>query len=162
MKKLSLITTIFFLIDILIFNFNNIDFSYNTLNFIPNFAFIIYLINSDTIKLSDQILIVLVLGLFQDIFAFNFTLVNMLFNLLLLFLYKFWSRNISGTIVESTILLVIIIFIKDILIYLFFDFIDLTNLTLTNFILNNSLITFSINIIFIPIILLISKNYLYK
>ena len=54
-KKLSLITTIFFIIDISIFNFYNIDFSYKTLNFIPNFAFIIYLINSDTIKLSDQI-----------------------------------------------------------------------------------------------------------
>ena len=86
----------------------------------------------------------------------------MLFNLLLLFLYKFWSKNISDTIVEGTILLVIIIFIKDILIFIFFEFIDLTNLSLTYFILNNGLISFSINILLIPIILLISKNYLYK
>ena len=162
MKKLSLITICFFIIDIIIFNISNIDYSYNTINYIPSLSYIILLINIDNVKLNDKIILLLILGLFQDILAFNFTLINMIMNILIYYLYKYWSNNISGTTLEYTILLVTIIFCKELLIFIFYDFINITNLTITTYILNSGLITLIFNILIIPIIIIFSKNYLYK
>ena len=162
MKKLSIITTVFFVFDIVIINFLPIDFSYQTINYIPSFSLIIFLLNSESIKINDQILLILIIGLFQDIFAMNFSLINMFTNLFILFLYKFWSKNVSGTTLENTTLLLLIIFVKDLMTLLFFNIVNITNLNLTSFIINNALITFCINIVLLPLIINFSKNYLYK
>ena len=162
MKKLSIITTVFFIFDIVIINFLPIDFSYQTINYIPSFSLIIFLLNSESIKINDQILLILIIGLFQDIFAMNFSLINMFTNLFILFLYKFWSKNVSGTTLENTTLLLLIIFVKDLMTLLFFNIVNITNLNLTSFIINNALITFCINIVLLPLIINFSKNYLYK
>lgn len=103
----------------------------NDLLFIPNLAFCMMILTIRKFSLTDKCLFAFGCGMFYDFcFANTFLLYAIIYTLLACILHL-WSKHLTETLIESLILSIVTIFVKDLLIYFYMSFQRMTEMSLT-------------------------------
>ena len=94
----------------------------NDLLFIPNLAFCMMILTIRKFSLTDKCLFAFGCGMFYDFcFAKTFLLYAIIYTLLACILHL-WSKHLTETLIESLILSIVTIFVKDLLVYFVMSF----------------------------------------
>lgn len=139
------------------------SFLVNELLFIPNLGFCAMILTLRKFDFLDSCLFAFVFGMFYDfLFANTFLTYAIIFTIVGILL-QLWSKHMTDSLIESLILCIVTIFVKDMMIYLLMSFQKTTNITLINWMEKYELLTLLTNAIlsmFIYFLLRIKDDYL--
>lgn len=129
----------------------------NDLLFIPNLAFCMMILTIRKFSLTDKCLFTFGCGMFYDFcFANTFLLYAIIYTLLACILHL-WSKHLTETLIESLILSIVTIFVKDLLIYFYMSFQRMTEMSLTLWAERYELLTLLANAILAMVIVYLIK-----
>lgn len=130
MAHVLFVAICFILDEILLVIFPN-SYLMGNLLFFPNLAFCAMMLTVRHFDRIDACLFAFACGMVYDLlFARTFLLYAIVFTIVAL-LIKLWSKHMTDTMIESLILCVTTIFVKDLLVYCYMSLFQMTSLPLT-------------------------------
>ena len=138
--------TIGFLFDLIVDGIFISDFSMNTAFFVPQFAFMALLLVSKRLSIFEMIIYGFVLGIFQDITNGTGLLFYSLINIIMLIIYYFWSKNLSETWFEQIMLLIAMVFLKELFIFAYYSIVQVVSFSLDTLFIKRLCLTIILSI----------------
>ncbi|MEG1474326.1 MAG: rod shape-determining protein MreD [Longicatena sp.] len=151
MAHLIFVLICFSLDEILISVFPN-SYLLNDLLFIPNLGFCAMILTIRKFDFIDSCLFSFGCGMIYDfVFANSFLVYAIAFTIVACLL-QLWSKHLTDTIIESLILCIVTIFVKDLLVYFYMSFQKSTNMSLMEWAEKFELLTLLANAILVMVI----------
>lgn len=110
-----------FFIDVLLGILFPVDYALRTLIFIPHMTLAAVILSTRKLKLTDGIMMALIVGVLLDITHFDFGFVNAIAFTATVLVVSSWSQHMSESFYELIILTLIGLFIKEIIVFLMFQ-----------------------------------------
>lgn len=129
----------------------------NDLLFIPNLGFCAMVLTIRKFSLIDSCLFAFGCGMIYDFCFANTFLVYAIIFAIIACLLQLWSRHMTDTIIESLVLCIATIFVKDLLIYCYLYFQRITSMSLTLWAERYELMTLLANAILTMIIVFLKR-----
>lgn len=146
-----------FVIDEILFVLFPSSYLLNDLLFIPNLGFCAIILTIRKFEFIDSILFSFAFGMFYDFcFANTFLLYACIFAIVAAIL-QLWSKHMTDTLVESILLCISTIFVKDLIVYLYMNFQRLTGLSFMEWVERYELLTILANGIMVMIIVFLIR-----
>lgn len=155
-----LFVAIGFLFDLIVQAIFPVDFAYQTIFFVPCFSFISLLLVTRRMTLYSSVLFAVILGLFQDIVSGQAIFVYPLIYVICVLIYAYWSKNLSETIFEMMLLILVMIFVKEILVYGYHLMMGLTEMFIMTFLIKRCFLSVVIGLA--EGLIMIGTNYLFQ
>ncbi len=102
----------------------------NTLLFIPSLGFCAMILIVRKFSIIDTCLFSFVCGMFYDVFLANTFLLHAIVFTIAASLLHLWTKHLTDTALESILLVIVTIFVKDFLVYLYMSFQQVTEMSL--------------------------------
>ena len=119
---------------------------------IPSLGFCAILITVRKFDFISSILFAVLMGfVYELIFTQTFMIYPIVYAICILLL-KFWSKQVGYSIIESSLLCIILVFVKELLVYLWMLFINATNLALINWMTRILLPSLLLNLVLVFVI----------
>lgn len=134
------------ILDLIVQSIYSIDFAYQSMFFVPCFSFMALLLSSKRFSLFEMIVSAFVLGLIQELFNGTFLFVYPLVYVLSVLLYTLWSKNLSDTLLETLILLVLMVFVKEIAVFCYYTIMGLSTMSFLTFLIKRCFLTILVGI----------------
>ncbi len=133
--------------------------------FVPSLGFCAVLITVRKFDMISAILFSILFGFVHEFFFTNtFMLYPIIFTLCVLIL-KYWSKEVGYSMIETIILCIILVFMKDLMVYLYMYCVNQTNLSFVNWMCNMEVLSIVVNsilVIFIILIIAMKDHFLEK
>ncbi|MDO4702218.1 MAG: hypothetical protein Q4A47_06345 [Erysipelotrichaceae bacterium] len=149
-----------FLVDALLGIIFKNDFALRSFTFIPSGFFLSFMLVVKEKNLFETIIFTFLCGMFMDLIHGDHFLLYALLCLLCGIIYHLWAKHLSESIFEQILILEVILFVKEILLFMYFSISKLIDLSFVNFIESRLFITLLGNII--VILVLIFANHIRK
>ncbi len=121
------------------------DYSLMSMNFVTQMGFMALMLISRKCTFKNALILAVLLGVMQDIYG-NITFGMYVFvNVAMVFLAYFWTNNMTDTWFENLLFVLIIIFVRDIVIYLIMQITGITNMDIMKLINYRCFLTLAIN-----------------
>lgn len=130
MTHLLFVVFCFLIDEVLMILFPN-SYLVDTLMFIPNLGFCAMILTVRKFNLIDTCLFAFGCGMIYDFCFANTFLIYAIVYTLVACLLPLWSKHMTDTLIESLILAIVTIFVKDLLIYFYMSFQRMTEMSLT-------------------------------
>lgn len=123
------------------------------LMFISNLGFCAMILTTRKFDFTNSCLFCICFGMFYDHFFANAFLTYAIAFFLIACVLQVWSKHMMDTVLESIILCISTIFVKDCVVYLFMFFNRLTSISIQTWFLNYEFLTIMINAILVLILI---------
>ena len=162
MIHLLFVAVCFLLDELLILLFPN-TYLVDTLLFIPNLGFCAMILTVRKFDIVDTCLFSFGCGMIYDFCFANTFLVYAMIFMMVASLLHLWTKHLTDTIIESLILAMITIFVKDLLVYYYLDFQRIMNMDFMLYVERYELLTLlgnAILVMFIVFFIRLKDDYL--
>ena len=156
MTHLLFVVFCFLIDEVLMILFPN-SYLVDTLMFIPNLGFCAMILTVRKFNLIDTCLFAFGCGMIYDFCFANTFLIYAIVYTLVACLLHLWSKRMTDTLIESLILAIVTIFVKDLLIYFYMSFQRMTEMSLTLWAERYELLTLLANAILAMVIVYLIK-----
>lgn len=156
MTHLLFVVFCFLIDEVLMILFPN-SYLVDTLMFIPNLGFCAMILTVRKFNLIDTCLFAFGCGMIYDFCFANTFLIYAIVYTLVACLLHLWSKHMADTLIESLILAIVTIFVKDLLIYFYMSFQRMTEMSLTLWAERYELLTLLANAILAMVIVYLIK-----
>lgn len=150
------VVTCFIIDGIMMILFPN-DATMNQLLFISNLGFCAMVLTIRKFQLIDACLFAICFGMFYDHFFANSFLVYAIAYFIIAGIVRLWSKHMMDTILESIILCISTIFVKDCVVYLFMYFNRMTNIAIQTWFISYEFMTILGNAVLVLILISIIR-----
>lgn len=145
-----------------LFPINNMSLS---IQFIPCIGLCALVISVKNMKMLDSLLMTIIFGLFYSYFYTNTLFLNVVIFILVVLITKFWFRNVGNSFFESVVVCSAAIFIKELLLYIFYSIDYQSTISFNFWLFNRVAFTILINDILFGIIYMFNtykENYILR
>jgi len=153
---------IIYLIILQVFDFILIDifqvgFINNNLCFVPLLSFIGFqLIISDT-TLEKSIIYSIIFGLIQDFIMYNSLFESVFIYIIIAIICHYWSKYLNDNFFSNMVLLMVLIFIREVLVYTYRYYGSLTSISFSYFVVNRLFIIMFFNAFLVALVILLNS-----
>lgn len=152
-----LFVIICFLIDEILLVFFPNSYLINDLLFIPNLGFCAMILTIRKFDFIDSCLFAFGCGMIYDFCFANTFLLYAFIYLIMAMLLQLWSKHMTETLIESLVLCIVTIFVKDLLIYFYMTFQRMTEMSLVLWAERYELLTLLANAILVMVIVFLIR-----
>lgn len=146
-----------FIADIFVGSNVGIGFAQSSLSVTPNILFITLILVTYKEPHFKSFLTAIVVGLIMDSFNRDVLFLNTAIYIITVFIVSAWSTRVNYSIIELFFTVLAAVFVKEILLYLYYTVIVGMNITVETFMTNHLLYTLLLNIVFTIIAVFIKK-----
>ncbi len=151
-----------FVLDLIIGSLFGLGFSQTSSSITPNLVFIALILITYRQPSFFTFMSAIFIGLFMDSFNRDVIYLNTFIYFICTLIVKGWSMRINDTVLELIFIVLAVIFVKEIMLYLYYTIIVGMNVSFEFYILNHLVYTLLFNLIFIVIAVLIKKSSMEK
>lgn len=130
-----------FILDFVLSSFFHIDYSYQSMFFVPCFSFMAILLASKRMNIYHIIITGFILGFIQNMISGSVFYVYPIVYIISLMIYTFWSKNISDSLFETLLLLLTLLFVKEVLVYCMYHLLNVVSMSLMTFLVKRCFLT---------------------
>lgn len=145
-----------FLADGIIMTLFPADFSMQSVFFISNLGFCAMVLMLKDYDSLNSYLFAICWGLFYDFFYANTFLVYAIVFAFIAFLMQVWSKHVTDTIVETLIICISTLFVKDCVVYFYMKFQGVLQMDIATWFLHREFLTILVNALFVVVVVFLN------
>ncbi len=126
--------------------------------FVPCLGLSALVLASRHMDKTDALLIFLGFGMFYDFFVVREHLIYALIFVLLSFIVRIWSNHMMESVLESLLLVISTIFVKELIIYLYMLMSQVTQMNIALWLTNRLFLTLLVNGVLVVVIIFASRT----
>lgn len=134
-----------FVIDSILAMLFPINYASQAYIFIPSLGFCALVLTIRRYNIIDGVLFAGCFGIFYDFFYANTYFINFIIYVLIAWLAYIWRKHMTETIIESIVLCVSTIFVKELLLYCMIKMLDQSSFSFSEWFIYREFLTLSIN-----------------
>lgn len=144
--------------DLILGSIFGLGFAQTSSSITPNLMFIALILITYRASFFEMIITSIFVGLFMDSFNKDVLYLSTIIYIISVLIVKGWSMRINDTVIEMILIVLAAVFVKEILLFLYYTIIVGENVSFEFFILNHLMYTLLFNLIFIVIAVLLKKS----
>lgn len=126
--------------------------------FVPSLGFAALVLTNRHLNDIDATLLFVAFGMFYDYFVAREFLVYAIVFLILNFVIRLWSKHMMESVIESLLLVISTIFVKELIVYLYMYMTHVTEMSMLMWLTNRLFLTILINGILVILIIFASRT----
>lgn len=145
------------IIDFVLIDIFQTGFISKGLFFIPLLSFIGFMLITNDMKIEKALICAIVFGMIQDIILYNTMFELVFIYVLLAFISHYWSRYLNDNFSSSLVLSLVLIFLREVLVYLLRFYGNIFSFSFSYFVVHRLFVVLFFNIILVAFVILLNS-----
>lgn len=134
-----------------------VKFAFNTMYFVPCLGFCALVLTVRKMEKLDSLLLAIIAGMFYDFFYANTPFLYLIIFFLLCLITRLWVKQISDSLIETILLCISTIFIRELMVYFYMHISNQSALSFNEWLVNRMFLTLLINGILVTLLVFMSS-----